>query len=192
MNVDCLAALTLAVGCGCLMTFLWATKRHFVVSGPMPAGMRAVILLSFLGSAWFVVRVVIAGAGPGAPYAIILMVVSLGLFCWTVKATRARRLPIAFADDLPDFICRSGPYRFVRHPFYLSYILCWLGTSAATSDVWSWVVPVVMSVFYVVIARREERRFTTSRLAGLYDAYQKSTAMFIPMPFKWGAGEERG
>jgi protein-S-isoprenylcysteine O-methyltransferase Ste14 len=188
-----LAVLVLIVGYSCFIVFLWATRRHFLVPGPMPRGMRLVILLSFVGTIWFTVRVVVSGVGPGAPYAIVLMAAAFALFCWTVKVTRTRRLPIAFAGNLPDFIYRTGPYRFVRHPFYLSYILCWIGTSVATRDLWSWTVPLAMTVLYIAVAWREEQRFQRSRLSKAYDAYRKRTAMFVPtLPRSGPCGEEDG
>lgn len=187
-----LATLVLVVGYACFIVFLWATRKHFLVSGPMPPGMRIVIVLSFIGTIWFTVRVAVSGVGPGAPYAIALMAVAFGLFCWTVKATRERRLPIAFAGALPNFIYRTGPYRYVRHPFYLSYILCWIGTSVATRDVGSWVVPLVMAAIYVVVAQREERGFDSSRLAEAYAAYRRKTAMFIPVARRGDACEGKG
>lgn len=190
MGPGVLATIVLIVAFGCFIAFLWATRKHFLVCGPMPPAMNWVTLLSFVGAAWFTARVSAFGVGPGAPYAIVLTGIALGLFCWTVKTTRVRRLPIAFADDLPDFIYESGPYRYIRHPFYMSYMLCWIGTSAATRGIWSWTVPVVMSAIYVTLARREERRFSTSRLAGAYDAYRRHTTMFIPTSFPRSAGGE--
>jgi len=191
MNSNPLSWLVLIFGFGCFIPFMWATRRHFLVSGPLPAGMRVVIVLSFVGAIWFVARVVASGVGPGAPYALALMAVALGVFCWTVGTTRERRLPIAFADDMPNFIYRTGPYRYLRHPFYMSYILCWIGTSLATRGVWSWVVPLVMTAVYVAVARQEEQKFSLSRLSGDYDAYRKKTAMFIPTYRPRGADEDR-
>ena len=192
MDSNPLSWLLLIFGFGCFILFMWATRQHFLISGPLPPGMRMVILLSVVGAIWFAVRVVVSGAGPGAPYGVALMGVSLGLFCWTVATTRERRLPIAFADDMPEFIYRTGPYRYLRHPFYMSYILCWIGTSAATRGVWSWVVPLVMGTVYVAVARREEQKFRASRLSEAYDAYRKRTAMFIPTYHVRGADEDNG
>lgn len=192
MNPSPLAVLVLIVAYGCFIVFLWATRRHFLVPGPMPPGMRVVILLSFVGTIWFTVRVVVSGVGPAAPYAIALMAAAFALFCWTVKVTRARRLPIAFAGSLPDFIYRTGPYRYVRHPFYLSYIVCWIGTSVATRDLWSWSVPLAMTALYVAVAWQEEQKFRGSRLSKAYDAYRKRTAMFVPILPRPGPYEEKG
>ncbi|MEO9190920.1 MAG: methyltransferase [Acetobacteraceae bacterium] len=191
MHSNFLAGLVLIVGFGCFTAFMWATRSHFLISGPLPPGMRMVIALSVVGAIWFTVRVVVSGIGPGAPYAVALMAVALGLFSWTVMTTRERRLPIAFAHDLPNFIYRSGPYRYLRHPFYMSYILCWIGTSLATRGIWSWVVPLVMAAVYVAVARREERKLRASRLSEAYDAYRKKTAMFIPTGYGLAGDEER-
>lgn len=192
MRSGVLGTVVLILGCGSFAGFVWATRWHFVLHGPLPAGMRAIIALSFAGAVWFAARVVLSGTGPGAPAAIVLMSVGLVLFIWAVKATRTHRLPIAFAGDQPAFIYRSGPFRYVRHPFYLSYILCWVATSLATRGAWSWVVPLVMGAIYFAVARQEEQKFSASSLSGSYDAYRKATAMFIPGLRRRGTLSGRG
>lgn len=180
MTLTPIAALVLIVGYACFIAFMWATKRHFLIARPMPAGMRLILVLSFIGAIWFTVRVILRGVGPGAPYAIALMIVSLWLFCWTIETTRERRLPIAFADDLPSMVYRTGPYRWLRHPFYMSYILCWVATSLATRGTESWSIPLVLGGLYVMLAVREEHHLGASPLAGSYASYRKDAGMFIP------------
>jgi protein-S-isoprenylcysteine O-methyltransferase Ste14 len=180
MGADAFAVCVLVLGSICLGAFLWATRKHFLVGGRMPIGMRMVTWLSLAGAGWFVVRVLADGVGAGAPFAIPMMALAVGLFGWTVRTTRERRLPIAFSDELPSFVYGTGPYRYVRHPFYLSYIIFWIGTSVATQGIWGWTVPLVMSGIYIHLARREERGLRASRLAGVYERYRKHTAMFVP------------
>ncbi len=113
---------------------------------------------------------------------------SMLLFWWTVRTTRRHRLPVAYAEADPHAICTSGPYAYVRHPFYLSYIVFWFATAAIAGG-WQWLAAGFLAVWYAGIAREEERRLRSSALAGGYAAYQRRTGMLLPFPFK--AGVER-
>ena len=116
----------------CFASGFWGTRGHFVFDGRMPAGMLVITALSLVGWAWFAARIITSGIGAGGPYALAMMAGAVGLFWWAVKTTRERRLKGAFAQDQPQLLHKTGPYRFVRHPFYLSYMLCWVGTN------WPW------------------------------------------------------
>lgn len=136
--------------------------------------------INLLGWEWFGYRVIAVGVGSKAGYALFLMLVALGLFWWAVLATRKARPYAAFVADQPRFLCEAGPYRIVRHPFYMSYVLCWIGTSLATAGLRSWVMPAAMGVIYLGLALQEERKFCGSDLADAYSRYRSNTGMFLP------------
>jgi Phospholipid methyltransferase len=93
---------------------------------------------------------------------------ALWLFVWTIRATRSTPPTLAFATDAPAILFCHGPYRYVRHPFYLSYILFWIGTAVSAAGPGTWAVPLVMGALYFQGASREERKFARSALgAGL-------------------------
>ena len=74
----------------------------------------------------------------------------------------------------------AGPYRFVRHPFYVSYIVFWAGWSLA---IWSVIVLfpfAILIVIYVFAARMEERLFAGTQMADQYAAYRQRTGFFWP------------
>src|SRR5579862_3197436 len=83
------------------------------------------------------------------------------------------------------YYTRSGPYRFVRHPIYCSYLLAAIAGLAASAD--SVLAPSVIMFFaiYFTAARREERRFALGPLATHYAAYARATGMFLPPPRRW-------
>ncbi len=77
-----------------------------------------------------------------------------------------------------------GPYRFVRHPFYCSYLLAWAAGFVATAQTWLLPTVAVMLVIYVRAAKLEEEKFTRSPLAGTYERYRSRTGLFLPNPVK--------
>jgi protein-S-isoprenylcysteine O-methyltransferase Ste14 len=164
----------------CFAGFSWGVKGHFRSTGQMPPGMRLISLLSLAGFILFTARLAVQPLSTGADAALLLFAASLALFGWTIKATRQTPPTLAFATDQPDFLLKHGPYRFVRHPFYLSYMLFWIGTACATSALLGWATPLVMLALYQHAASREEQKFAASGLSSAYAAYRRSAGMFLP------------
>jgi protein-S-isoprenylcysteine O-methyltransferase Ste14 len=170
----------LVPGFTCFAAFSWAVKGHFQSVGTIPEGMRLTSLLSLAGFAWFLIRLFVSTASTSWPAAVALFIAALLVFGWTLRATRTDRPTLAFADDTPQFLLRHGPYRYVRHPFYASYLLFWAGTALATPGWLPWLVPAVMLTLYYRAAASEEQKFARSDLAQAYETYRQRVGMFLP------------
>ena len=98
--------------------------QWFTVAGAKPSGFRASAIRA---PPW-------AGQHP-TPGALgaTLSVLSLALYEWARSTVAGRRFNIALAGEVPDAVCESGPYRYIRHPFYLSYVIAFLGMLVATA-----------------------------------------------------------
>ena len=114
--------------------------------------------------------------------AAVLSLASLALFWASVWSFRHERPAIAFSGHVPDEIVTRGPYGVVRHPLYVAYMLCWLGGALAVPNALTIGAPLVLGVYYVMAARREELAISRSRLATSYSRYKAQTAMFLPFP----------
>ena len=178
--------LAVALSAVCFVGFAWAIRGHFQHHEKMPVGMRVVSLLSLAGFGWFLIARTRAIPMHSTHWlymdaaSCVLFVVSLVVFWLSIGATRARPLTLAFAADVPTFLQRRGPYKFVRHPFYLSYLLFWLGTALASRSELHWIMPAIMLPLYVEAARREEKKFIGSSLASAYNDYREQTGMLLP------------
>ncbi len=163
----------------------WAVRGHFQ-AGRMPRGMAATTALTALAFAWFLEgrwematgRAAVPDWADAAASAIIIA--DLGLFWLTVNATRQNRLTLAFSPDIPSFIVASGPYRLVRHPFYLSYLIFWSATALGSASSAYWLVPFGLAILYVGAAGAEEKKFASSPLAAEYNRYRARTGMMMP------------
>src|SRR5580698_1653425 len=130
-------------GFACFAAFSWGVKGHFRSTGAMPPGMKLTSALSLAGFAWFLWHLT-AGVTDAWPVALALFLCALGVFFWAIRATRHTPPTLAFDTDQPSFLLHHGPYRFVRHPFYLAYLMFWIGTAAAAQTVLAWAVPAIM------------------------------------------------
>jgi protein-S-isoprenylcysteine O-methyltransferase Ste14 len=173
-------AVLLAAGLLCFAAFCWGVKSHFRRTGRIPPGTQAIAALSAAGFGCFLLRLALCRLGPAWPAALALFVLSAGLFAWTVGATRQSPPTLAFDTDQPAVLLRHGPYRLVRHPFYLSYVLFWAGTAAASPGPWPWLTPAVMTAVYLRAALLEERKFGRSGLASAYEMYRGQAGLFWP------------
>lgn len=169
----------------CFGSFAWAVKGHFRSRGSVPNGMRVISVASLASMAWFLERLLVDAQTSYWPLAAAMIVVALGLFWWTVRTTNLRRLTLAFDDDRPTFLHQQGPYRWVRHPFYASYILFWIATSLATPGFLPWIVPVCFVAIYVVAAKKEENKFEASSLGHEYARYRSDVGMLLPFSWRW-------
>jgi protein-S-isoprenylcysteine O-methyltransferase Ste14 len=104
------------------------------------------------------------------------------MFLSAIEAANRTRLQRAFVDrPLPDRLITDGPYRLVRHPFYLGYIVGALAPVIAIDHVAIVLVSVAMIAMTVVAAFREERVWLASPRADAYRDYQRRTGMFLPL-----------
>ncbi|HEY6100011.1 MAG TPA: isoprenylcysteine carboxylmethyltransferase family protein [Anaeromyxobacter sp.] len=117
--------------------------------------------------------------GRGAA-ALALLALALALFGWAAWTNRARKLGLAFAGAVPAHVQTGGPHGLVRHPFYASYLLAFVGGAVAAGT--PWLVPALAAgaFTYWRAARDEEEAFERSPLADAYRRYSGRVGMFLP------------
>jgi protein-S-isoprenylcysteine O-methyltransferase Ste14 len=175
-----LDVLVLVVSLGIVAQHVWALRGHFTSEKMAPRAMlvsATVTLTTLLYSAmiWFWLQPAWAAVA-----GLVVELASLLLFWAAIKASAAARLRFAFDDDKPRTLVTIGPYKVVRHPFYTSYLLFWIGWALATWSLWSVLPVVALAAMYVVAARFEEGLFAETALAGDYEAYKRRAGLFWP------------
>lgn len=112
--------------------------------------------------------------------ALALLVASLALYEWGRRTVRGRGLHIAWSGEVPDRVCTLGPYQWVRHPIYLSYMLAFVALAAALPT-WPMLALVLLNIaVFVHAARNDERSLAASPLQEAYARYRRSTGMLLP------------
>jgi len=115
-----------------------------------------------------------------ANLASICYIAGLIIFLSTKKAISTYRSTLSFAPDLPSWMLSKGIYSFVRHPFFLSFFLTWLGGVLEARCLRTTVSTAIMLCLYWIAARNQERKYESSMLAAEYNYYKKRTGMFFP------------
>jgi protein-S-isoprenylcysteine O-methyltransferase Ste14 len=109
-----------------------------------------------------------------------LALISLVLYEWTRRTVIDRHFYTGLGGEVPTAVCDVGPYQFVRHPFYLSYMAAILGAVVAFPSLVTAAVCTLDIALFVYMAFDDERVLMRSGLAGAYEAYRKRVAMFLP------------
>jgi len=134
------------------------------------SGMLCVLALGFYQSlVWYL-------AACGAALALC----SLVLYEWTRRTVRDHSFYTGLGGEVPGAVCQTGPYKFVRHPFYLSYMVAFLAAVVAFPSLVSAAVCVLNIALFVYMAFDDERVLLRSELADCYKAYRQRVAMFLP------------
>lgn len=170
----------------CLSSFTWAMRKFFVKADQVTAGLRVTLLA---GATCAIANFTVFALTPelklpAVTAGVALYGLSLAIFWWTIASHRSKPLAACFSKDEQLHLVQHGPYRFMRHPFYCSYLLAWLAGAVATLSLWLGVAFVGMFVLYLVAARGEEKKFASSSLCDAYAHYCSSTGQFFPNPLK--------
>jgi protein-S-isoprenylcysteine O-methyltransferase Ste14 len=118
-----------------------------------------------------------------AAIGVAMYTVAVLLFLSAIEAaTRSRlRLQRSFVDGpLPERLLTEGPYRWVRHPFYLGYIVGAMAPAVAIGHPVLIAIAGMMIAFTVIAAFREERVWLSSVRGDAYREYSSRTGMFFP------------
>ena len=165
----------------CVASFAWAIQRFFLQPSGNTGGMRVIKASSSIFTVVHCAAIFLHGPPRGwMSVSVALYLMALGLFWWAIATNRARQLSAVFSADLPAHLTQDGPYRFIRHPFYTSYVLTWLAGVPATGQLWLLITVAFMFGLYLKAARMEEEKFRRSKLSEAYENYKLRTGRFLP------------
>ena len=115
-----------------------------------------------------------------AAVAAVLYVLAAALFTWAALSVRGRGFKLAYVPSNPNAVFTGGPYRWFRHPLYLSYTLAWVAGAVAAMSVPLLFTVAAMVAFYVGAAYREERQILRSAAGDDYRAYRRQAGVLLP------------
>jgi protein-S-isoprenylcysteine O-methyltransferase Ste14 len=117
-----------------------------------------------------------------AVFGIILVIAAQCFMLWAMAVNTHFEATVRIQDDRNHQVCTTGPYRFIRHPGYVAFILSTLAAPFILGSWWS-LVPAGMIAVLVVIRTALEDRTLQQELAG-YTEYTKKTRYRL-VPFVW-------
>jgi protein-S-isoprenylcysteine O-methyltransferase Ste14 len=103
------------------------------------------------------------------------------LFGWCIGTSGKRNLGLALNDNSSGRLITDGPYAFVRHPFYTSYIIFWAGSAVIAPSIFTIIPAAALLLIYFYTARREDKALA-KLFEDEYPSWYRNTGAFFP---KW-------
>lgn len=109
----------------------------------------------------------------------LLVALGLELAGWAMIANAYFSTAVRIQTERGHAVCRSGPYRFVRHPGYVGFILQALGTPLLLGSWWA-LIPGLVTVILAVIRTSLEDRMLQGELPGYTDFVRDVRYRLLP------------
>jgi protein-S-isoprenylcysteine O-methyltransferase Ste14 len=148
-----------------LVSGLWSLAQFLVL--PLVAGLDMRFGWTQRYSAWWHV----AGA--------IVFAFGLGLFGWAMITNAYFSTAVRIQSDRGQTVCRTGPYRFVRHPGYIGTILQSLAIPLLLGSLWA-LIPGIIAAVLMIIRTSLEDRLLQAELPGYPDFVQEVRYRLVP------------
>jgi protein-S-isoprenylcysteine O-methyltransferase Ste14 len=100
------------------------------------------------------------------------------LILWTFH-NLGRNLTDTVVTRKQHTLVTTGPYRWIRHPFYTSALLAILANSLAAANWFFFAAGALMFLLLVIRSRKEEENLI-ARFGDEYRNYRKRTGRFVP------------
>ncbi len=110
------------------------------------------------------------GVGLGVPAAVLMI---------AVFRTLGTNLTDTVVTRLQHSLVTTGPYRWVRHPFYVSFALAVTANALVTAN-WFLALTGLITFTLIVIRTKTEEEKLIERFGDQYTAYMKNTGRFFP------------
>jgi protein-S-isoprenylcysteine O-methyltransferase Ste14 len=144
---------------------LWALMIYIAL--PMVAGLD----VRFGWAGRFLLAWHIAGA--------VAQAVGLGLTSWAMIANMYFSTAVRIQSERGHTVCRSGPYRFVRHPGYVGFILQSLSLPFLLGSWWA-LIPGVIATLLMSLRTSLEDRTLQAELPGYLDYVKDVRYRLVP------------
>lgn len=137
-----------------LVSGLWSAAAYLAL--PLVAALDARFGWTVgMGTVWQLV----GAAGLAATY---------GFAGWAMSANAFFSTAVRIQSERGHAVCRSGPYRLVRHPGYLAFILQSFATALLLGSLWA-LLPAAVAAALLTIRTAFEDRTLQAELAGYRD-----------------------
>jgi protein-S-isoprenylcysteine O-methyltransferase Ste14 len=109
----------------------------------------------------------------------VALAVGLGMSAWAMITNAFFSTAVRIQSERGHTVCRSGPYRFVRHPGYLGFIFQSLSVPLLLGSLWA-LVPGVIAAVLMIIRTSLEDRTLQAELPGYQDYVQQVRCRLVP------------
>jgi protein-S-isoprenylcysteine O-methyltransferase Ste14 len=112
-----------------------------------------------------------------------LFVIAGALIVWTF-VNLGKNLTDTVVTRKEHTLVTTGPYRWVRHPFYVGFAIVVLGISLITAN-WLFALGGAAAFVLLLVRTRKEEEKLIERFGDEYPRYMDRTGRFLPRLWRW-------
>jgi protein-S-isoprenylcysteine O-methyltransferase Ste14 len=109
----------------------------------------------------------------------VVLAVGLGFSAWAMIVNAYFSTAVRIQGDRGHTVCSTGPYRFVRHPGCVGFILQALGVPILLGSLWA-LIPGITTAVLMIIRTSLEDRMLQAELPGYQDYVRKVRDRLVP------------
>ena len=109
----------------------------------------------------------------------VVFAVGLELSAWAMIANAYFSTAVRIQSDRGHTVCSTGPYRFVRHPGYVGFILQSISVPFLLGSLWA-LIPGITAMVLMIIRTSLEDRTLQAELPGYQDYVQDVRYRLVP------------
>jgi len=109
----------------------------------------------------------------------VVFAIGLGIFSWAMITNTYFSKTVRIQRDRGQTVCRSGPYRLVRHPGYDGVNPQSLGIPILVGSLWAF-IPATLAAIAMIVRTHFEDRTLQAELAGYTDFAQEVRYRLMP------------
>ncbi|KAI9254732.1 hypothetical protein EDC94DRAFT_696703 [Helicostylum pulchrum] len=112
---------------------------------------------------------------------LVFIVGGISLLRWTTFVNPFYLRTMATTDD--HYICTDGPYKTIRHPGYLAFLLAWIGFGLVTSNWISFFMITILMTWAYILRIQAEEQMMLDRFGVDYQQYMNESYRLLPWIF---------
>ena len=105
------------------------------------------------------------------------------LWSWARRTVAPNQFTRALSSDVPKELVTTGPYAYIRNPFYSSYLMAYAATATLSGRAVDYVLLACFYVCYYLTSVGEQRKFEGSELRETYAKFKATRARFFIWEF---------
>jgi protein-S-isoprenylcysteine O-methyltransferase Ste14 len=110
---------------------------------------------------------------------LVFIALGQGLFTWSMVSNKFFSTSVRIQMDRDHTVATGGPYRYVRHPGYVGYIISAFATPLALGSLWALIPAAIMLCLFVVRTALEDRTLQ-AELNGYKEYTQRVRYRLVP------------
>jgi protein-S-isoprenylcysteine O-methyltransferase Ste14 len=110
---------------------------------------------------------------------LLLLVGGQALFTWAMLANAYFSTAVRLQPERGQTVASGGPYRWVRHPGYVGFILATLGVPLVLGSLWALLAALLIGLLFIVRTALEDRTLQAG-LPGYADYAQRVHYRLLP------------